>query len=1109
MRKAFITNTFLIALLVASSVFAAPVRWVGNGHLYDVILVPEGITWTDANVAAQARGSGWHLATITSAEENAFVANLASNPVFWICCSSNNAGGPWLGGFKVGPRVGDYAWVTGEPFVYTKWGPLEPFGNGDRLAFFGYQAPTGSTWNDVRATTLARAYIIENQATAGSVSPSSGGDTGSVTVWITGNGFMAGATVKLSRDGEPDVVGDPVTMAEDGQSITTTFDLAGKARGLWDVVVMNPDGSSTRISKGFTIEEGRAAQLWVDIVGRGAIRAGREQTYWILYGNHGNIDEDEERVVVLGWPAEADLSVVGATSAYGEPLPPPILEGPKKALGIFIPRLKAGTILSIPVRFVVHGPILQATIEAASLSGASVSGSDATLRSPPQVENTGSPPPGSTVFMGPHGDNPFGHEAIVDDQNGQAVVWDLWLARKRPNISQPIPFDQWESTVGGQYLGWGTPPGWTSEKGEYAAQEAERLIKEGEVPWVLEWGAKSDDGYTCSSFIEHLYEQAGLDPVPFPFDPLSLTPGLHYRWFTGKKDFYSSGEDLFDIARPLFKLNAWSDFLDGALIDYLRKSHPYRDSTSRVVTSFDPNDKIGSQGAGVGHYLTSEEPLRYAVFFENVETATAPAQEVIVTDQLDTTKMDLDTLSLGPISFGDTIVTPPPGLNAFTTTVDLRPDKNLLVKIEASLDKSTGLLTWRLTSIDPTTGEPPEDPLAGFLPPNITPPEGDGSVLFTVMPKQGLPTGTEIRNQAQIVFDVNPPINTPEWLNTLDNTQPTSQVLVLAATQTSANFLVEWAGTDVGAGIQDYKIFVAENGGPFSTWLSNTPDTSGTFPGQTGKTYAFYSIAKDQTGNLEDVPQAADTTTTVTTITDLCPEDPNKTAPGVCGCGVADTDSDGDGTPNCNDQCPNDPNRTTPGIEVCNGSDDNCNGTVDDGFNVGASCTAGVGACQRTGAFVCSANGQGTQCNVIAGTPSTEVCNGSDDDCDGAIDEGVCAPVCAANVSAQVSVTRGGFRRNSATGRYVQQITLKNTGTTAIQGPVSLTLDSLSSNATLFSPTGNTSCATPVSPYKNVNVGADNALSVGETVTIVLEFTNPTNASITYGTRVLGGPNDR
>ena len=75
--------------------------------------------------------------------------------------------------------------------------------------------------------------------------------------------------------------------------------------------------------------------------------------------------------------------------------------------------------------------------------------------------------------------------------------------------------------------------------------------------------------------------------------------------------------------------------------------------------------------------------------------------------------------------------------------------------------------------------------------------------------------------------------------------------------------------------------------------------------------------------------------------------------------------------------------------EVCDGQDNNCNGAVDEGFAVGVTCSVGVGACQQPGVTVCTANGSGTECNAIAGTPSTELCGDNvDQDCDGFVDDG-------------------------------------------------------------------------------------------------------------------------
>lgn len=141
------------------------VQWEDNGHLYQAILVPKGIFWTDADAAAHDKGEGWHLATVTSVEENAFLYVLVrQDSSFWSCCLSNNSTGPWLGGREKAPGSRDYAWVTGEPFTYTNWGPLEPFGNGDRITFFGYRQFMGPQWNDVPAERLEYGYIIEDSS---------------------------------------------------------------------------------------------------------------------------------------------------------------------------------------------------------------------------------------------------------------------------------------------------------------------------------------------------------------------------------------------------------------------------------------------------------------------------------------------------------------------------------------------------------------------------------------------------------------------------------------------------------------------------------------------------------------------------------------------------------------------------------------------------------------------------------------------------------------------------------------------------------------------------------------------------------------------------------
>ncbi|MCK6576408.1 hypothetical protein L6V77_35630, partial [Myxococcota bacterium] len=101
-------------------------------------------------------------------------------------------------------------------------------------------------------------------------------------------------------------------------------------------------------------------------------------------------------------------------------------------------------------------------------------------------------------------------------------------------------------------------------------------------------------------------------------------------------------------------------------------------------------------------------------------------------------------------------------------------------------------------------------------------------------------------------------------------------------------------------------------------------------------------------------------------------------------------------------------NAKAPSNEVCNNIDDNCNGAVDDGVpGVGQMCGSDTGACVA-GTNQC-VNGV-LDCVGDVG-PVAETCNGVDDDCDGAVDDNIpgtgvpCGnntPPCQAGVTACV-----------------------------------------------------------------------------------------------------------
>ncbi|MFA6034864.1 MAG: hypothetical protein WC889_18335, partial [Myxococcota bacterium] len=88
-----------------------------------------------------------------------------------------------------------------------------------------------------------------------SASPDYGKDDETAkSVTFTGAHFRAGATAKLAKAGQPDILASNVTVLND-TTITCTLNLEDASNGGWDVVVTNSDQQSSSLPAGFTVVE--------------------------------------------------------------------------------------------------------------------------------------------------------------------------------------------------------------------------------------------------------------------------------------------------------------------------------------------------------------------------------------------------------------------------------------------------------------------------------------------------------------------------------------------------------------------------------------------------------------------------------------------------------------------------------------------------------------------------------------------------------------------------------------------------------------------------------------------------------------------------------------
>jgi len=120
-----------------------------------------------------------------------------------------------------------------------------------------------------------------------------------------------------------------------------------------------------------------------------------------------------------------------------------------------------------------------------------------------------------------------------------------------------------------------------------------------------------------------------------------------------------------------------------------------------------------------------------------------------------------------------------------------------------------------------------------------------------------------------------------------------------------------------------------------------------------------------------------------------CEGEPNLGQP----CDGPDSDQCTNGTWTCNGdgtalECVNE--SLSDIVEVCDGADNDCDGATDEDFGVGEACDSDDSDLCPNGSTTCTQDGMGVECLASNETQSdiTEVCDTVDNDCDGETDEG-------------------------------------------------------------------------------------------------------------------------
>lgn len=750
-----------------------------------------------------------------------------------------------------------------------------------------------------RATSTPKArdaYTLTAEALAFGVdlaSPSEAGVGGRFTTTVRGAGFSPDSRVFL-RNAFGDAIPGEITEFVNRTELRVRFDLETARQGDYELAVERPQ--SAFASSKATPAPNRVAVIRIgpvvydnvttEISGPTVVRRGSQVEYSVTVTNDNNIDADflVLRVVVPGGEAVS----VTSNHFFGQPLPDGLLSASGFRAGV---RIGGFGVITAIAKNVPAGEKLKATVRLEG-GGASVTGPEApfivsakaivfeefvlryistviSLRDALLRLESGQLEPQIRDYLKNDGNFQQDMDALrasgLLDQDayitaetiGQPTVSLLY----RPDYAVEVPPSPRDPTLMCE---------------DYFALAGAASAVAFSIAGVA--AASSSLGYATAA-------------VGLGFALVSATEtvcgvaDLSCNWVLELQN-----EDGYAETKALLYLNNVEDALK-EIFAYARKELLVKGAASFIDLAtqageflcvffreaIDPNDILGPDGVGDARWVRAGASLPYTIRFENdPERATAPAQVVRITQTPD---VDLDPASvrLGRVGFGPFVFDVPPGRAFYSARLQTSDSLGVDVDVAAGLDVATNTLFWEFRSVDPVTGLPPTDPLAGFLPVNDDAARGEGFVTYTIRPQPDAPSGARIDAEADIVFDVNAPIVTPPIFNTLDAAPPVSRADSTVDFVGDTGFLVRWTRTDdvPGSGAERVDLYQSVDGGPFLPVERALADTAAVVNGVRGTSYRFYTRATDAAGNVEPPKTAAEATVLVGSTVTVVPGDTN------------------------------------------------------------------------------------------------------------------------------------------------------------------------------------------------------------------------------------------